>query len=345
MTSPHTRYRLVLFLIIAVLLGACTAPNPTPAAETDEPHADEAVLSLPDISGITVANGEKLRVVVTTSIIGDVVRNIAGDNIELTVLMAQGQDPHSYQPTPQDLTTASRAQIVFVNGWDLEEGLINDLTNAVDGGVIVPVSAGIEPLSGEADEHEVDADHAEAEGEEEHHHAHDPHVWFDPNKVMVWVDNITQVLTKIEPDNMDTYTTNAEAYKGELTTLDTYIKEQVAQIPEANRKLVTNHDTFSYFAQTYGFEIIGTVLPSASTGTEPSAADLADLVKAINTSGVKAVFIENTVGESLADVVADETGATVYELYTDALGAPGSGADTYLTLMRTDVDTIVQGLR
>lgn len=320
-------------------------------AEGDE-HSDEAILVIPNLNGITVAEGETLRVVATTSIIGDVVRNVAGDSIELTVLMAAGQDPHSYQPTASDLTVASQAHIVFVNGWDLEEGLVADLKGAIENGVIVPISAGITPIKGEGlDEHgEEDEEHAEEEHEEEsdhaeHEHPFDPHVWFDPQNVEVWIRNIEATLSTVDSANAATYTSNAEVYEAQIAELERYIQEGVAQIPQANRKLVTNHDTFHYFANAYGFEIIGTILPGASTGTEPSAADLTELIEAVNSAGVKAVFIENTVGEGLATVLNEETGAQVYELYTDAVGPVGSGAETYIGMVKTDVDILVQALR
>lgn len=314
--------------------------------EEGEDHADEEHLSIPDLSGITLDDGETLRVVATTSIIGDVVRNVAGDAVELTVLMAEGQDPHSYQPTASDLTIASDAHIIFVNGWDLEEGLVADLEGAVEHGVIVPVSAGIEPLSGE-DHHEDEEEHEDHEEEgdhDEHEHLFDPHVWFDVHNVEIWVHNVEEVLGTVDSTNATTYTANAEAYETQLAELEQYIEDGVAQIPEANRKLVTNHDTFHYFANAYGFEIIGTILPGVSTGTEPSAADLTDLITAVQEAGVEAIFVENTVGEGLASVLEEETGAHIYELYTDAVGPVGSDADTYIGMIRANIDILVEAL-
>lgn len=374
-------YRLLatLLLVLTMTLSACSLPGtsntPQPTADNTEEHADQeehssgeengetgehteeadhahaedetsaeaSMLVIPDLSGIVIAEGETLRVVATTSIIGDVVRNVAGDSVELTVLMAEGQDPHSYQPTASDLTVASQAHIVFVNGWDLEEGLITDLEGAVENGVIVPISAGITPFEGEAhDEH----DEEDAEGEEdEHHHLFDPHVWFDPASVEVWVHNTEETLSTVDSANATTYASNATAYEAQLAELDQYIRDGVAQIPEANRKLVTNHDNLGYFARVYGFEIIGTILPGVSTGSEPSAADLTELIEAVKSAGVKAVFIENTAGEGLATVLNEETGAQVYELYTDAVGPAGSGAETYISMMQVNINTLVEALQ
>lgn len=373
MTIAALRRVFIVLMVATLLLTACNSSptnNTTPTASDttaipDDDHAEAeehteegehdhaegeehteeaALLIIPDLSPIAVAEGERLRVVATTSIIGDVVRNVAGDTIDLTILMAEGQDPHSYQPTASDLTVASQADIVFVNGWDLEEGLIADLEGAVEKGVIVPISAGITPLAGEADEHNEHDEEEEESHDEEHHHLYDPHVWFDPHNVEIWVHNAEEIFSTVDPANAPTYAANAEAYEAELAELEAYIEAGVAQIPEANRKLVTNHDTFHYFANAYGFEIVGTILPGVSTGSEPSAADLTELIEAVNNAGVKAVFIENTVGEGLANVLNEETGAQIYELYTDAVGAVGSGADSYIGMFKADMDTLVAAL-
>ncbi len=311
----------------------------TPHEDTDE-HSGPAMLEVPDLQGVIIADGEPLRVVATTSIIGDVVRNVAGGAVELTVLMVEGQDPHSYQPTASDLTTVSQAHIVFVNGWDLEEGLVADLEGAIGNGVIVPISAGITPLKGQdGDEHAGNSEHDDGDL-----HEYDPHVWFDTANVKGWIQTTERVLSTVDEPNAATYAANARAYETEIEALEGYIRDKIDQIPTEQRKLVTNHDTLRYFAHAHGFEIIGTILPGDSTGSEPSAADLTELIESVNRAGVKAVFIENTVGDGLASVLQEETGARVYELYTDAVGPVGSGADSYIGMMKADVDTLVEAL-
>ena len=319
-----------------------------------------------------MADGEKLRVVATTSIVGDVVAQVGGDATSLTVLIEPGQDPHAYQPSARDFATAAQAHVIFVNGFDLEENLLQDLESAAEGVPIVPVSAGIEPLEpkpdnydgeGHSDEDEGEELDGEVEGEEQkdeqedeepsdehegegdtHNHAQNPHVWLNVSHVERWTDNIEQVLSDLDPANAETYTSNAEAYEGELTTLDEFVRETVNGIPEENRKLVTNHDAFVYLAEAYGFEVIGTVIPNFSTNAEPSASDLSELIKTIKKEQVPAIFIDSSASDKLAQVVADETGAAVFELYTETLGSSEEGADSYIGMMRANVETIQEAL-
>jgi manganese/iron transport system substrate-binding protein len=172
----------------------------------------------------------------------------------------------------------------------------------------------------------------------------DPHVWFDPGNVQVWVRNVDTALSTLDPGHAAQYHANAQRYAAELSQLDATIQQQVGQVPPERRKLVTDHDALGYYAARYGFRVIGTVIPSISTTSEPSARDLADLIGKIRAEQVPAVFIGSTLNPKLAETVARETGARVYPLYTGALGAPGSGADTYLGMMETNTQTIVRGL-
>lgn len=296
----------------------------------------EAVL--PALEPVDLGAGEKLRVVATTSIVGDVVAQVGGDLIELTTLIPPGQDPHTYEPTAQDIAQVEQAQVVFVNGLGLEEGLLNTV-ESVRGAPLVPVSAGIEPLEAGEGYHEGE------DGEHEHAGA-DPHTWMDPTNVIVWTGNIAEALAALDPAHANTYQQNADAYAGELRDLDAYITERVAEIPPEQRKLVTNHEAFGYFARRYGFEVIGTVYIGAAQLAEPSAGDMARLIQTIREEGVRAIFIETTVSDALARTIAGEIGREVgvYTLYTGSLGEPGSGADSYIGMMRANIDTIVEGL-
>ncbi|MGB0389474.1 MAG: metal ABC transporter substrate-binding protein, partial [Ardenticatenaceae bacterium] len=259
---------------------------------------------------------------------------------ELTVLMEPGQDPHSYQSSARDLGTAAKAHVIFVSGFGLEESLLAELQGAAEKVPLIEVSAGIEPIAAQESEEQ------EAEEEEGgHDHAEDPHVWFDVAKVERWTHNIEAVLGQLDPNHLSKYEANAAAYDAELEQLDEFIRESVAAIPAANRKLVTNHDSFAYFAKAYGFEVVGTVIPSFSTGSEPSASDLRDLIEIINNQKVPAIFIEATVSDKLAEVVSEETGASTHQLYSGAIGAPGSGTDSYIGMMRANVETIRDALR
>ena len=300
-----------LVLLLLAIVTACGGPGPAgqPAASGPAP----------------LDQGEKLRIVATTNLVGDVVGRVGGDRITLTTLMGKGADPHSYVPTPSDTAAVYDAHLLFANGAGLEEFLSEMLANVGGSAVRVYLSDGLQlrTLSG---------------GDP------DPHVWFDVHNVLQWVAAIEQSLTTLDPANAAAYRANAEAYTRELEALDAWIVQQVAAIPQANRKLVINHPVLGYLAARYGLEQIGAVYP-LSPSAEPSAQDLAALEKMVRQFGVPAVFAENTVSAKLAEQVSTDTGVKLVLLYTDSLGGPGTGAETYLDLMRYDVQAIVEALR
>jgi ABC-type Zn uptake system ZnuABC Zn-binding protein ZnuA len=307
--------------MLGLAMSGCAAAGPGQGAsqKTAGPALKPAQLS----------PGRKLRVVASTSILGDVVRNVGGDAVDVTVLIAPGQDPHAYEPSPRDVAAIENAQVVFTNGLGLEAGLESTIRAAASKGQpVIAASDGVKVLEDSTGEH--------AGG--------DPHVWFDPANVKVWVANIQASLKALDPARATTYEANASAYNVKLDELNTYIQQQVAKVPVDRRKLVTDHEALGYFAARNGFQIVGTVIPGYSTVAEPSAANLADLITKIRAQKVPAVFIGTTANPKVAQTVAQETGARVLPLYSESLGAPGSGADTYIGMMRTDVDTIVRGL-
>ena len=187
-----------------------------------------------------------------------------------------------------------------------------------------------------------------SEGEDEHEgHGHgieDPHYWFDPLRVKLVVNDIATRLSVLNPGRGDMFRANADAYNSKLDELHAWTEQQVSMVPEDRRLLVTSHDSYGYFANLYGFEIVGVVL-SGTTDVEPSAGDLADLVEEVKESGVQVVFGETTVSERLAIAVARESGAELVRLYSGSLGPKGSGAATYIEMMRTNVGRIVEGLK
>ena len=186
-------------------------------------------------------------------------------------------------------------------------------------------------------------------GEEEGHEGHghgleDPHFWFDPLRVKLVVDYITEQLSALDAEGSETFSTNAAAYNAQLDELDTWTQEQVKVVPDANRFLVTSHDSFGYFSNRYGFEVVGVIL-STTTEIEPSAEHLTELVEVVEKYNVPAVFGEATVSERLATSIAEESGAELVRLYSGSLGAVGSGAETYLDMVRTNVERIVEALK
>ena len=328
--------------------------------EDEHEHASEGgMLMLPELPAAELNDG-RLRVVATTSIIGDVVMQVGGQAIDLTILIGPGQDAHSYQPAARDLTAVANAHLILINGWNLEEGLVDDLENIGEDVPVVPISANIEPIAFGDDAHDDhDDEHDEGEHEDEHEedahedeHGHsgaDPHVWFNIHNVEQWVENIEHLLSELDPANADTYQTNAAAYTTALAELEAYTTTQLDTVPEANRFLVTNHDSFSYFAEEYGFTVLGTVIPSVSTVAEPSASDLVDLITEMEEHNVCTLFTETTVNDDLAQTVAAELNGCetvqVLKLYTGSVGPEGSNIDSYIKLFRANIDTLVSGLK
>lgn len=360
--------------VLLALVGCSPAASsvtdaPTAVAEESDEHADEhadeheddhehdtalEVLALPDLDAVDL-NDQPLRVIATTTIIGDVVAQVGGDAIDLTVLIEPGQDPHSYEPAARELTAVAGAHVIFVNGWNLEEGLGDDLETIGEDVPVIPISANIEPLAfgendhdHEGEEHEEGEEHVEGEEHEHEHGSADPHVWFSVHNVAQWVANVEHVLSDLDPANAATYAANAAAYLAELERLEEYADAQLSQLPEEKRLLVTNHDSFTYFAHEYGFTVLGTVIPGASTLAEPSASELAGLIEKMDEFGVCTIFTETTVNDTLAQTAAAELNSCdnvqVLKLYTGAVGPAGSGADSYVGMFRANVDTIVVGL-
>ena len=274
----------------------------------------------------------KLNVVATTSIIGDVVRNIGGEDIHLTVLIPAGSDPHSFEPSPQQIAALSDADIVFVNGFDLEQTLLPILESTVSKDKIVAVSEGVEPIAFAGEE-----GHA---GEGEGEHRYDPHTWMDPNNVIIWTENIERALSAADPAHADAYHARAEAYRQQLRELDAWIRAQIE--PLLPLKIVTDHKVFGYFARRYGIEQVGAIIPAYSSMAQPSAQELAQLEDAIRNLGVDAVLVGNTVNPQLAKQVAEDTGVRLIPIFTGSLSGPDGPAPTYIDFMRYDVNAIVQ---
>jgi ABC-type Zn uptake system ZnuABC Zn-binding protein ZnuA len=321
---------LSLTLILGIVLTACT-PATTPAPAT-----------------------EKLKVVATYSIVGDMVQNVAGDAIELRVLVGPDSDAHTFEPTPQDSVALQEAKLIVENGLEFESWLDELYNSSGSQAVRAALSDGLEPLEGEHHEGEEGHEEGEAKGTEEAHseeeHGHgefDPHIWHSTANAAVMVKNIQNALSTVDPANAATYQANAEKYLAEIAALEAFIKEQANSLPAERRKLVTSHDTFGYFARDYGFEIVGTALGSISTESgDPAADQLAKLVNEIKAAGVPSIFAENVANEKLMSQIATEAGVKLAPtLYTDALGKPGSAGETYLKMMRYNVEIIVAALR
>lgn len=340
-TGLLTMIAFMAFMTVGCTSNATTNSLSAETAASADPSLVNKTLTLPTVTAVDLHSG-KLKVIATTSIIGDVVANVGGEAIDLTVLMKAGQDPHSYQPGAADLTAVTDAHVIFVNGWGLEENLTNDLATIGENVPIVPISANIVP-------HEFGADTGDTNHvDTDNHEGIDPHVWFAVPHVRQWVQNIDTILSTLDPAHAATYNANAARYTAALDDLDQYTRNRVASLPVERRILITNHDAFGYFAQEYGFTVLGTVIPGLSTLAEPSASDIVNLVAVMRAQGICTIFSETSTNSQLAQTVATELDSCVTvqmpALYTGALGASGSGADTYIDMFRVNVDTIVSSL-
>lgn len=262
--------------------------------------------------------------VATTSIIGDVVAQVGGDRLALTVLFPPGTDPHAFEPTPHDLVVLSRARLVFVNGAGLEEGLARILASPELAPKVVDLSEGL-PLR--EDERGID-----------------PHVWLDPTYVMAWTERIRAALVAVDPAGAAEYGARAAAYRDRLGELDRWIQDQVASLPPKRRVLITDHWVFGYFAARYGFAEGGAIVPAYSTLAEPSPRERAALLDRIRTLGIPAVFVSAEFDPALAAQLARDSGVRVVVLFTESLSGRDGPAPDYLSLMRELVRRMVEAL-
>mgnify|MGYP000875162226 CR=1 FL=1 len=280
-----------------------------------------------------------LTVLASTSFLADIVQNVAGDRLQVQSLLPIGADPHAYQPVPADIAKIAESDLLILNGLEYEHFIESLLENADGERIVVEATDGL--TRHEDEEH---ADEAES-GENHEHEAGDPHLWLDPNLVITYVENIRDGLIQVDPDGKEIYEQNAQVYINQLQELDAWIVEQVNQIPAERKLLVTNHEALNYFAERYGFEVVGTVLPSASTNAQSSAQQMAQLIDDINAIDVPAIFLSDVENATLAEQIASETDVKIVNnLYLESLTV-GEPAGTYLDMMRHNVNLIVDALK
>ena len=285
--------------------------------------------------GTSVAANKPLNVLAVETFLADIAQNVAGDRLKVDALLPFGVDPHGFEPVPSDIVRVAKSTVLIVNGAGLEVFLDRMLKNAGGQRMIIVASQGLKqrvPQPGEGG-----AGAAQAEG--------DPHFWLDPNNVIVYVQNIRDGLSKADPDGAATYAANAEAYIKKLRDLDTWIRTQVSTIPEKNRLLVTNHESQGYFADRYGFTVVGTILSNVSSSASPSAQDMVQLVARIRATGAKAIFLETGANPQLARQLAQEAGVKVVETLYDHSITNGPPAGSYIDMMRYNVTVIVDALK
>lgn len=320
------RHLAPLAVALALALSACG--QPAAQAPAGAPTGGDAPIS----------------VVVSTSIIGDVVSQVGGERVAVTTLVPVGGDAHSFAPSPQDIARVAEARLVFVNGAGYEEFLADLLASAGGRAEVVELSAGItlrELAGGEA--HSEEEAHA---GDDEHAAgALDPHTWTDPANVKYWTAAIAAALGRVDQPNVSLYEQNAARYNAQLDELGAWMGEQFARVPEERRLLVTDHAVFGYMADRYGLTQVGTLLPGFSSAAAPSAQELAALQETIKELGAPAIFVGDVVNEGLARQIAADTGTRLAPVLTESLTPADGPGPTYIDYMRHNVTTIVEALR
>lgn len=267
-------------------------------------------------------------VLTSTTILADITRDIAGDRLAVDSLLPVGADPHAYQPVPQDVARIGESSLIIINGAEYEHFLKALLDNAGGEKTVLEASTGL-PFR------------TDAEGE----HGVDPHLWLDPNNVITYVENIRESLTHFDPDGAQVYQSNADAYEDQLKELDAWIEERVAQVAPERRVLVTNHEALGYFAERYGFTVVGAIVPSFSSSASTSAQQMAALIEQIRAQGVPAIFLDAADNPALAQQIAAETGIKVVtDLHLESL-TDGPPAATYIDMMKHNVTKMVEALR
>lgn len=290
---------------------------------------------------------DEFQVLAIESFLADIAQQVAGDRLTVQVLIPTGIDPHTFEPSPKDIVRMTDSKAIIINGAGFEAWLEKSYEPNLNNQIIIAASEGLETR----DSHNEVQNTANAEShlDEADGHVHeegDPHFWLDPNNVIRYVENIRNGLSQLDPPGEEQYTQNATAYIEQLKELDTWIRSEVNQIQPENRVLITNHESFGYFADRYGFEVLGTIIPSVTTGSSPSPQQLTELVNKIREKNAKAVFLEVGSNPQLANQLASETGVKVVEnLYTHSLTDKNGNAPSYLQMMRWNTRLIVDALR
>ena len=285
-----------------------------------------------------------LKAVASFSILGDLVKQVGGERVSVDVLVGPGADAHVFQPSPSHARQVGQAQVVFANGLGFEGWMQRLLKNAGYRGKPVVVSQGIKPLQAEEDAHDHEDHKNEKPGHDHGHGEIDPHAWQSVPNAIVYVANIAQGLCAADAAGCGTYRQNAAAYTAQLRSLDADIKAAWSTVPAAQRKLITSHDAFGYYAKAYGVKFLAP--QGVSTESEASAKGVAQLVRQIRTEQIKALFVESISDPRLIEQIGRETGVQpAGALYSDSLSDAGGPAASYLAMMRANTRAMTQAVK
>ena len=278
---------------------------------------------------VNTTDNQKPKVISTSTIIADLTARVGGEEIDHQDILKPGDDPHVYEPVPADSVALEKADLILYNGYNLEPGLIKMINSTGIKAKKVAVGEAIKPLQ------------LEKEGQK----VPDPHVWGSAKNGIIMVEKIRDQLIELSPEDKEIFTENAAQLIRELENLDRWITAAIKTIPPSQRQLVTTHDAFQYYAHAYGLKVAGTLI-GISTEEQPSAQTVKNLADAIKNLQVPAIFAETTINPTLITTVAEEAGVKLapQQLYSDSIGAVGTGGDSYVKMLKENTRSIVESL-
>jgi zinc/manganese transport system substrate-binding protein len=382
-----------LLAVAALIASACGTDGEAGPATTEPPDTlPGAVATEPTTPPTTEPAVELPSIVVTTSILGDVVSEVVGGLADVQVIMPIGANPHDFAPSARQAESMENADLLIVNGAGFEEGMLRVIEQVQSTGTpVFAFTDHVEMLQfaghshshgddhgdddhghshGDDHDHSHDDDHGHSHGDDhghshddDHGHSHDddghehdeeksgegvpdPHFWTDPQRMIAAVDALGAELAGLDGIDADALAAQVEAYLAELEALDSSMESTLASVPADQRVLVTNHEVFGYFADRFGFEVVGAVIPSVTTSAEPSAAQIEALADLITAEGIPAIFGDTSGSTALAETLARSVGSDVQVvvLFSESLGEPGSGAETYIGMMETNAALVAAAL-
>ncbi|MCZ8192084.1 MAG: zinc ABC transporter substrate-binding protein [Microcystis sp. LE19-338.1B] len=280
-------------------------------------------------ASVNTTDSQKPKVISTSTIIADLTARVGGEEIDHQDILKPGDDPHVYEPVPADSVALEKADLILYNGYNLEPGLIKMINSTGIKAKKVAVGEAIKPLQ------------LEKEGQK----VPDPHVWGSAKNGIIMVEKIRDQLIELSPEDREVFTQNAAQLIAELENLDRWITAAIKTIPPSQRQLVTTHDAFQYYAHAYGLKVAGTLI-GISTEEQPSAQTVKNLADAIKNLRVAAIFAETTINPALITTVAEEAGVKLapQQLYSDSIGAVGTGGDSYVKMLKENTRSIVESL-
>ena len=281
-------------------------------------------------------------IVVTTDILGDVVTQAVGDLADVEVIMPSGADPHDFAPSAQQAESMENADLLVVNGAGFEEGMSDIIDNVASSGTpVFTFTDHVELLALDDDQ-----EHADEASDDEEHSGGDPHFWTDPARMITAVEALGVEFGAVEGIDAAVVDAQVRSYVDELTALDTEMEESLSSVPDEQRVLVTNHEVFAYFADRFDFDVVGAVIPSLTTSAEPSTAEVEALADLVAQEQIPAIFADTSGSTRLAEAIAASAGSEVeiILLFSESLGPPGSGAETYVAMMSTNATLIADAL-